>query len=175
MGKNWYAVYTKPGLETKVVEALTKRKFQNYCPLNMFQKQPSGQKKITYEPLFASYVFVRAEDNQLVELKSIGGIINFIYWLNKPAVIENEEINTINKFLNDYENVQLRKTNVKVNGMVSILDNSQLDFDGNTTITNSEILTVTLPSLGYIMMACVKKQNVKVIINKTSSTYATIR
>ena len=32
--KKWYAVYTRPRWEKKVAEILTRRKIENYCPIN---------------------------------------------------------------------------------------------------------------------------------------------
>jgi transcription antitermination factor NusG len=175
MDKNWYAVYTKPRWEKKIAEVLTKRKFENYCPLNMVQKQWHDRKKIIYEPLFTSYVFVRAEENQQTELKNVDGIINLVYWLRKPAIISDHEINTIKRFLNDYGNVYLERAEVNVNDTVRILSGPLMNQEGNIISVNNKLVKVALPSLGYLMVAHVEKQNVRVIINKNSGNYATIR
>jgi hypothetical protein len=37
-----------------------------------------------------------------------GGILNFVYWLKKPAVVKGKEINTIKKFLSqEFDDVQI--------------------------------------------------------------------
>ena len=174
MEKYWYAVYTKPRWEKKIAEVLTKRKFENYCPLNKVQRQWHDRKKIIYEPLFTSYVFVKAEEGQQTELKNVDGIINLVYWLGKPAKISNEEINTIKKFLNDYGNVQLERAKVNVHDTVRILGGPLMDQEGSIVSISNKLVKVALPSLGYMMVAQVEKQNVKVII-KNSDNYAISR
>src|SRR4051812_47816627 len=102
MNQKWYAVYTRPRWEKKVAEILSSKKIENYCPLNKVVRQWSDRKKIVHEPLFTSYVFVHVEDGKLGKLRQIDGIINMVYWLGKPAVIRDVEIETIKRFLNDH-------------------------------------------------------------------------
>ena len=175
MDKNWYAVYTKPRWEKKIAEVLSKKNFENYCPLNRVQRQWHDRKKIIYEPLFTSYVFVRAEEKQQTEIKNVDGIINLVYWLKKPAIISNEEIDTIKMFLNDYGTVHLEKAEVNINDKVRILSGPLMNQEGSIISVGGKLAKVSLPSLGYMMVAHVEKQNVKVIISKNSDNYATIR
>jgi transcription antitermination factor NusG len=175
MDKNWYAVYTKPRWEKKIAEILTKKKFENYCPLNRDQRQWHDRKKIIYEPLFTSYVFVRAEEKQQTEIRNVDGIINLVYWLKKPAVISVQEIDTIKKFLNDYGTVHLEKAEVNINDTVRILSGPLMNQEGNIISVGNKLAKVSLPSLGYMMVAQVEKQNIKVIINKNADNYAAIR
>ena len=50
--KKWYAVYTRPKWEKKVAELLSRKRIENYCPLNKSIKQWSDRKKTIFEPLF---------------------------------------------------------------------------------------------------------------------------
>src|SRR5215211_2634080 len=91
----WYAVYTKPRWEKKVADLLTRKQIENYCPLNKVKRQWSDRKKIVMEPLFQSYVFVRVPKNMLTMVRETSGVLNFVYWLQKPAIIRDEEIDLI--------------------------------------------------------------------------------
>src|ERR1700733_7578238 len=91
-GKSWYAVHTRPRWEKKVAGLLAKKKLEFYCPLNKVQRQWSDRKKIVTEPLFSSYVFVHIDETEQVPVRVTDGVINFVYWLGKPAVVRNEEI-----------------------------------------------------------------------------------
>jgi transcription antitermination factor NusG len=175
MDKNWYAVYTKPGKEKKIMELLTKKSFENYCPLNMIRGQRFGRKKIIFEPLFTSFVFVRSEEYEHAELKNINGIINLVYWLHKPAVITNDDIHTIRKFLHDFGNVHLEKTQIGVNDSGGNLSDSVMNQNGNIVSAHNDLVKVILPSLGYMMVSRAGKQNVKVIISKNSGNYTRSR
>ena len=107
MEKKWYAVYTKPRWEKKVDKLLTEKGIESYCPLQKIQRQWSDRKKIVEEPLFKSYVFVRIPDAEQTALRKVNGVVNYVYWMGKPAVVKDREIEVIKKFLDEYENVQV--------------------------------------------------------------------
>ena|SRR5689334_10205010 len=161
----WYAVYTRPRWEKKVAEILTHKKIENYCPLNKVVRQWSDRKKIVLEPLFTSYVFVKTDQQQHAEIRKIQGIINFVYWLNRPAVIRNEEIENIREFLNEHINVQIQKTPVNINDPVKVIKGPLMDYEGNVIAIKSKTLKILLPSLGYMMIAEVEKTSIKIISN----------
>lgn len=161
----WYAVYTKSRWEKKVAEILTQKKIENYCPLNKVIRQWSDRKKVVLEPLFTSYVFVKATEKMHSEIRKINGIINFVYWLSKPAVIKNEEIDYIKSFLNDYNNVRLEKTRVAINDTVRITKGPLIEYEGSVIAVKSKTVRILLPSLGYMMMAEIDKTDIKIISN----------
>ncbi|HYH14601.1 MAG TPA: UpxY family transcription antiterminator, partial [Flavisolibacter sp.] len=119
--KKWYAVYTKPRWEKKVASAFTKNNISNYCPINRVVRQWSDRKKVIYEPLFRPFVFVQISKPEFLEVRKTDGVVNFVTWLGKPAVIKNEEIETIQRFLNDHQNFQLKTTKVNLNDTVRIV------------------------------------------------------
>jgi transcription antitermination factor NusG len=165
MEAKWYAVYTKPRWEKKVAELLSRQKIENYCPLNTVIRKWSDRKKKISEPLFTSYVFVRVTEQQHLQVKKTDGIVNLVYWLSKPAVIKDREIEAIREFLNEYKNVRLEKTQVNVNDMVRILRGPLTQYEGNVMSVKSNTVKVVLPSLGYLMVAEIEKTNVEIIRN----------
>jgi transcription antitermination factor NusG len=162
--KKWYAVYTRARWEKKVAEILTRRKIENYCPINKVTRQWSDRIKIVHEPLFTSYVFVRIPENDLAPLKQTDGVINLVYWLGKPALIRDSEIDTIKRFLNEHTNVKLEKTSVNVNDTVRILGGPLMEKEGHVLSIKNKTVKVVLPSLGYLMVAEVETTNVEVIV-----------
>jgi len=160
---NWYAVYTKPRWEKKVAELLNGRQIENYCPLNKVRRQWSDRKKVVLEPLFKSYVFVRVAEGDYLKVKEVNGILNFVNWLGKPAVIREDEISLIKQFLNDHESVQLQKCEVKVNDTVRIRRGLFSLHEGNVVEVGSNIIKVVLPSLGFQMVAQVSKTNIELV------------
>jgi len=81
----WFAVYTRPRWEKKVVKLLNEKGIENYCPLNKVVKQWSDRKKVVLEPIFKSYIFVRVTEEDKWDLKKINGILNFVYWLGSGS------------------------------------------------------------------------------------------
>ena len=161
--KKWFAVYTRPRCEKKVAEILTRKKIENYCPINKVFRQWSDRKKVVYEPLFTSYVFVRISEREITSLKQTNGIINLVYWLGKPAVIHDSEIEVIKRFLNEHINIKLEKTPININDRIQILAGALMDMVGRVASIKSKTVKVALPSLGYMMFAEIETANVKVI------------
>ncbi|HYH14296.1 MAG TPA: UpxY family transcription antiterminator [Flavisolibacter sp.] len=169
----WYAVYTRSKWEKKVAEQLTRRRIENYCPLNKVVRQWSDRKKIIMEPLFSSYVFVRAQKEELIAIQRIDGVINLVYWLGKPAIIKDVEIDTIKDFLSGYKNVKLKRVQVNVRDMVRIVGGPLSDYEGEVVAVQSKVIKVILPTLGYMMTAEVPANNIQVINPKQSITRET--
>lgn len=177
--KKWFALYTRPRWEKKVAEILTRRKIENYCPLNKVVRQWSDRKKVIQEPLFTSYVFVRVSEPDVTSLKRFNGVINPVYWLGKPAVIRDSEIDTVRKFLSEYSNIKLEKTPVNVHDKIRVLSGPLMDLEGKVLSIANNTVKITLPSLGYMMFAELETSNVEVMspaareINMNYPRYAT--
>jgi transcription antitermination factor NusG len=160
---NWYALYTKPRWEKKVADLLSARHIENYCPVNKVYRQWSDRKKIITVPLFTCYVFVKLDERMQSSARSTAGVINFVYWLNKPATIRDEEITLIKKFVNEYENVQLEKVSVRPSDTVRITQGALMGQEGLVTSASKKVIKVLLPSLGFMMSAEVNVAHVEVI------------
>lgn len=96
---NWYVVYTKPKWEKKVAEKLNEIGLECYCPIITQIKQWSDRKKKIEVPLFNSYVFVRLLDGDRNSIFQIAGVVRYLFWLGKPAIVRDEEINIIKNSL----------------------------------------------------------------------------
>jgi transcription antitermination factor NusG len=163
MKKNWYAVYTKLRCEKKVATLLQKKKIENYCPLNRVVNPWADRKKLVFEPLFKSFVFVRSTEEEMADIKKTSDVVNFVYWLGEPAVIKDIEIESMQHFLDQHSNVVLEKTVVNFNDMVRITSAPLMESDGNVVSVNSNKVKVSLPSLGYAISAEVKKSHVEIL------------
>jgi len=164
MKNNWYVLYTKSRCEKKVAAFLSKRNVENYCPLNRVYRQWSDRKKMVTEPLFNSYVFIHACESELNAIKKLtSNIVNVVYWLGKPAVIRNEEIEQIRYFLNEYSNVTIEKQPVRMNEMVRIIKGPFRNLEGTVAAIKNNMLVLSLPTLGYKMMAEVSASNIEIL------------
>lgn len=166
----WYAVYTKPRWEKKVSELLTRKGIENYCPLNKVVKQWHDRKKLVEEPLFTSYVFVNINPAALAEVKKTDGVLNLVYWLGKPAVIRAEEILTIQKFLNEYRDIQLQKVHVSPADTIQVISGPLMSLEGTVLEVFQKKVKVILPSLGYAMVAELERTSIEVIRTKSPFT-----
>lgn len=155
--RKWLAVYTRPRWEKKVNQLLIEKGLESYCPLNKVRRKWSDRIKTVEEPLFKSYVFVRVseEDRRVVRLTN--GAINFVYWNGKPAVIKDREITAIRRFLDEYENVETRPLDIKVNQRVRITNGTLMDYEGKVLGVRNKVAKVAIDSLGYILIAYIDR------------------
>jgi len=155
--KNWYIVYTRPGQEKKVTENLSRKKIECYCPLNNAIHQSFYGKRAASEVLFCSYSFVKICEIQIPELQKISGVINLVFWLNKPFIVPEQEIHIMREFLSEYRNVTLKKIGIDRKNRFStnlLAENKGIYVRNNTA-------KVFLPSLGYLMTAETKAATIE--------------
>lgn len=163
--KRWYALYTQPRWEKKVYGLLEKAGFEAYCPLNKVRKKWSDRFKWVEEPLFRSYVFVRITPEQQTEIRMVNGVVNFVYWLGKPAMIKEREIEIIRKFLNDYHEVQAIPLDLTENTRVRIRKGLLMDKEGKVMKVMNKKVQVIIESIGYSLVAVVDRSNLTTDIN----------
>lgn len=163
MNVNWYVVYTRPRWEKKISKLLDDKGIENYCPLNRVIRQWSDRKKIVLEPLFKGYLFVKLEETKKWDIKKIEGVINFVHWLRKPAVVQESEIDTIKKFLEEFDNIEVENSMIKVNTKVVIDQGVLMNFKGLVVEVLGNKARVKIESMGVDLLAIIDKNKLKVI------------
>lgn len=160
---NWYAVYTRPRWEKKVAALLLESGIEHYCPINKVTRQWSDRKKVILEPVFKGYVFVKPDEAHKWEVKKVPGVLNFVYWLGKPAIIRNEEIITIRKFLNEFDNVQVEQKGLVVNSEVAIKQGVLMNYQGIVLQVFGSRAIVKIDSLDLQLSAHFDKNNLELL------------
>jgi transcription antitermination factor NusG len=158
--KKWYAVYTRPRWEKKVHALFQEKGMVSYCPLNKVHKKWSDRLKLVEEPLFKSYVFVHLSPDEQLQARMVSGVLNFVYWNGKPAVIKEKEIETIRKFLNEYENVEARPVTFMPNQAVIVQRGLLMNQQGRIRRLKNNKVEVLIESLGYTLVASLEKSNI---------------
>ena len=153
VSRKWLAIYSRPRWEKKVSKLLTEKGFECYCPLNKIRRKWSDRVKIVEEPLFKSYVFVKLTDEDRTAVRMTSGVVNFVYWNGKPAVIREREINAIRMFMNEYENVEVQSMELQVDQRVKVLKGPLMDLQGKIVSLGHKTVKISIESLGYILVA----------------------
>jgi transcription antitermination factor NusG len=157
---NWYALYTKPRWEKKVYEYMVRQGLDAYCPLNRVRKKWSDRIKWVEEPLFKSYVFVHIPEKDQILARRVNGVVNFVYWLGKPAVIKDYEIETIRKFLDDHDEVSVEPLALEKDALITIRQGALMNQEGKVMKVYKNKVQVAIQSIGYRLVAVVKRSNV---------------
>lgn len=160
MSKQWMAVYTKPRNEKKVIERLSLMGVECYCPMQTRLKQWSDRVKKVTEPLISSYVFVKvSEKDREMVLQDIA-VRNFVFWLGKPAIIRNEEIERL-KYINKdgelVESINLKEFNR--GDKVRLIKSGFENTSGVLQKVGRQKVSVLLESIGLIVE--ISKMNVE--------------
>ena len=112
--KKWYALYTKSRHEKKVTERLVSQGVDVFCPMVKTLKQWSDRKKKVTVPLIPSYIFVHVEEKNRTKVLSDSSVLNFVFWLGKPAIIQNNEIDRLRGLISkdEIQEFEIRHLNV---------------------------------------------------------------
>tara|TARA_B100000963_G_scaffold213219_2_gene185853 strand:- start:33464 stop:33934 length:471 start_codon:yes stop_codon:yes gene_type:complete len=108
--KKWFILYTKPNQEIKVADQLKEMNINCFCPTVTVVKNYSDRKKKMLKPLLPSYVFVNIEEAKRNDVFLAFGIVRYMFWLGKPAIVRESEIELMKQYLNGiYHSVSLTK------------------------------------------------------------------
>lgn len=144
----WYVIYTKSRFEKKVVSGLEALGITTYCPMVTTIRNWSDRKKKVEIPLLSSYVFVNLEENERHRVFEVNGVVQYLFWLKKPAIIREEEINTLKKALSKTAaSFDIEKK--EVGDEVVINEGFFAGKSGKITSISKNKTTVVLNDMGY--------------------------
>jgi transcription antitermination factor NusG len=152
--KKWYALYTKPRWEKKIDASLIKKNIESWCPLQKIERQWSDRKKIIEEPLFKSYIFVHIDLNEKVKVLQTDGILNFVHYLGKPAIIKEDEISLIKQYLleKDVKISLISKEGYAASTKIRVNHGVFMGKEGTVLRNAKKKIFVKLESLGQVMV-----------------------
>jgi len=146
--KNWYVVYTKPRNEKKATSRLLSKGIEAYCPLVKTLRIWSDRKKKVWIPMFTSYVFVRITEKERLKVLQDMGVLNFIYWLGKPAVVRDEEIEAIKNIAEYSEDIKISEERFEKGKILTINDGPFKGLTGEVVDVSSNIIFIYIEQLG---------------------------
>ncbi len=124
--KKWYAIYTKSRAEKKVFDLLNQKGIETYLPMQKCLKQWSDRKKWVEEPLFRSYIFVKIQDVEFLEVQKTNGVVCFITFERKKVPIPENQIEAVKQLLKN--NIEIEHTTKKF-----FIDDTVEIISGNLT------------------------------------------
>lgn len=161
--KNWYILNTKPRHERKVADILTRSGYTVYCPLQKVVRRWSDRTKAVEEPLFKGYVFIQTEDHKRDEVFSYPGTLRYLFWLRRPAIVREEEITTIQKWLGHYEHDRLKVTDISPGTYVRITSGKFMNEEGILLDMSNLKALVQLKELGIQLSLDLKKNELQAL------------
>lgn len=143
----WFVLYTKSRNEKLVAEKLRKNNIDVYCPLIKTKRKWSDRTKVVEEPLFRSYCFVNLEEHERSRVFGVPGIVRYLFWQNKAAIVRDFEIDVIKLMLNDIDHSLIQIKSYKLGDQLTISSGSFADLSGEIVRQQGRIVTIKLDAL----------------------------
>ena len=145
--ERWLVAYTKPRNEKKALERLSQKGFTVYCPLKKEKKKWSDRWKWVESPLLPSYLFVWVAPSEQTEVLQDPSVVRWLYWLGKPAVVRDEEIETLRKWLNDFPEAEFQVEPLRAGDRVRVKNGALMGETATVLSTSSTKLELYLIEL----------------------------
>jgi len=147
MNKQWYVLYTKARNEKKTASMLQKFGIEVYCPIVKEVRQWSDRKKTIEVPLFSSYLFVHLAPNERELVYAAPGVVRYLFWLNRPAIVKGQEIETLKRWLSG-EVLAAKVQNLQAGDSLCIHKGPFKGKEGVVQRTNANRVELVLKELG---------------------------
>lgn len=154
---NWYVIYVKPQNEKKVADTLQKMHVEVFCPMIKETKYWSDRKKVVETPLFKSYVFVKLLEKHRGIVFGAPGVVRYLFWLRKPAVVRDEEIEVIKKWMKDDAVDALELSKLVPGNEIIIKKGLFKDLEGIIQRVEKKELSLILKDMGVVVHAKIKE------------------
>lgn len=143
----WFVLYTKSRKEKVVAEKLRARHIDVYCPLIKAKRNWSDRMKIVEEPLFRSYCFVNLKEHERANVFGVPGVVRYLFWQKKAAIVRDCEIDAIKIMLNEIDHNQITIKAFELGDRMTIGSGSFAERSGSIIRQQGKIITVLLDSL----------------------------
>lgn len=148
---NWFVLYTKSRNEKIVAEKLRAMAIEVYCPIIKRKRQWSDRIKTVEEPLFSSYCFVRLNEHERQVVFAVPGVVRYLFWQSKPAIVRDSEIDTIKAMLNEVDHNLIQVKPLMPGDQLAITSGSFQNMVGKVVRQDGKIVTVILDSMQVVL------------------------
>jgi transcription antitermination factor NusG len=113
-------------------------------------KQWSDRKKKVETPLISSYVFVNIEEKYRNKVFEAFGVVRYLFWLGKPAVIRDEEIyllkDSLKEVISSFEILEIKPGDV-----MNISRGPFQGKEGVVKVVEKNKIQLILKELGFVI------------------------
>ena len=88
-------------------------------------------------------------------------MVNFVYWQGSPAIIKENEISMIKRFLNEFSDVQANNFELNPGLKVRVKAGLMMNHQGLVVDIKNNSVSVVLETLGYQLTATFDKKNLE--------------
>jgi transcription antitermination factor NusG len=146
---SWNVIYTKSRSEKKVEERLKNIGIEAYCPVRTEVKFWSDRKKSILVPVLPSMVLVKIDKNKRNQVFDIPGVVRYMFWLKKHAVVRDSEVDSLKLLLKSNNIIEQNVEAYNVGDEIKI--SSFEDQLGIIKKISKNKIWIVLKQLGYVI------------------------
>ncbi len=166
----WYAIYTKPNAEKKILTFLEEQEIECYLPLKKSLRKWSDRKKWIEEPFFRCYIFVKVSHVEFFKVLEIPGTVKYVSFGKKPQTIPDNQIQNIKILVEQEEReIFLSHENIEKGKNAEVLFGPFKGMQGEITkISGNYRITLRIETLGCNLYANILKDEIKIVKRDTN-------
>ena len=108
-----------------------------------------------------SYVFVHCKENERNFVLQQPGVLNFVYWLGKPAIVRDDEMMALQHFLDRHHDDKIELEEIRPGMKIRIEGGPLHDKEGVVINVNNKKARIELSGLGIALVANVHRSQIK--------------
>lgn len=160
----WYALYTRSRFEKKAAERLTEQGIEAYVPLQRVMRQWSDRRKLVLEPAIRSYVFVHINHLHYYNVLNTPGIVRYVFFDGKPAVVRDEEIETMKRVMDAELEVECLPDDLQPGTRVRIVEGPLTGVEGELVQhVGKQKVALRIEAIRQVMMVTLSPQVLEVL------------
>lgn len=157
---NWFVLYVNSRAEKKVATRLERQGFTVFCPTKIEERQWSDRIKKVEVPYFRSYVFVKCDEKQINTVLETPGVVRRLFWLGKPAVIRDEEMQEVKDFFDENAKRKIEYEAYAEGEEVQIEKGTLRNRKAVVLKNDKNKVTLSLPALGCAFIVTLSKDEI---------------
>jgi transcriptional antiterminator RfaH len=164
MPRRWYVIYTRPRWEKKVDELLKLQGITSYCPVRKVKNKWADRIKEVELPLFNSYVFVYIDPREELKVRVTLGVMNFVYYMGKPAQVRESVIEDIKRCLEIFPDTEVMAFQyLEIGDRVKIKEGLMSLKEGRVIKIQERTVVVVIDSLSCVLTTKVAINSLELI------------
>jgi transcription antitermination factor NusG len=136
----------------------------SFCPLRKVKSKWADRIKNIEIPLFNSYVFVHISPKEELKVRLTLGVMNFVYYMGKPAQIRPSVIDSIKELLEVFPEAEVVSLQgMEVGDRVKIKEGIMKQKQGQIIKLQGKDVLVVIDSLNCALITKVPSSNLELI------------
>lgn len=159
--KRWLVIYTRARWEKSIYEVMCQQGIECYCPLRTVYSQWADRKKKVELPVFSSYLFVRVNQAQQGKVLNIAGVLNYINYMGRPAVVRDRVIEDLKLYLENYKDAEMvNLANFSIGDQIRIKSGVMEDTSGTVIRIDGKYVLMLVDSIDCVLVTKVPIYNI---------------